>query len=69
MCQLLKSCVQLLWWVAKHKMDDKCMLDGWNVVQAINVFIATLIWLFFNYTIQLQVNLANNAQINHKLIQ
>ncbi len=37
MCWLLKSCVQLLWWIAKHKMDDKCMLDEWNVVQKINV--------------------------------
>jgi hypothetical protein len=37
------------------------MLDEWNVVQGTNVFVATLIWLFLNYTIQLQVNLAKNA--------
>jgi len=61
MCQLLKSYVQLLWWVAKHKVDDKCMLDEWNGIQSINVFVPTLIWLIFNYTIQLQMNLAKNA--------
>jgi hypothetical protein len=29
------------------------MLDEWNVIQGTNVFVATLIWLFFNYIIQL----------------
>jgi len=51
MCWLLKSCVQLLWWVTRHKMDDKCMLDEENAVQGTNVFVATLIWIFFNYII------------------
>jgi len=45
------------------------MLDGLNVVQGTNVYVATLIRLFFNYTIQLQVNITKNAYINHKLIQ
>jgi hypothetical protein len=40
------------------------MLDGWNLIQGTNVFVATLIWLFFNYSIKLEVNLAKNAQIN-----
>jgi hypothetical protein len=42
-------------------MDDKCQLDGLNALQGTNVFVAILVQLFFNYTMQLQVNLAKNA--------
>jgi hypothetical protein len=43
------------------EMDDKCMLDGWNVVQGTNIFVATMAWLFLNYIIQWQINITKNA--------
>jgi len=67
---LLKWCVDFISLVFNYfdesqniKIDNKCQLNGWNAIQKTKwcLFIATLVGLFFNYNIQLHVNLAKNA--------
>ncbi len=69
MC-LLKWCVDFVSLVFNYfdesqniEMNNKCQLNGWNAIQRTKwrLFIATLVGLFFNYTIQLQVTLAKNT--------
>jgi hypothetical protein len=61
LCQLHKSCVNYFDESQNIKMDDNCMLDGWNEVQGIDVFGAIMAWLPFNYIIQIQINIVKNA--------